>query len=398
MILTAAGKQDGAALDRPRVKTLAGLLQELRRIAPVWEDLVRYRVIETTVKGGTIVFEQHATRSPAVREMAGFLNAVWQDGGVTAVEEVYVTSHLVAEGPKVFRPSAAECEALENVDPRVSVSEYAQPFPTMAVELPGAYRARQAVPMLDTRTGREDQAFPVAVILRHEPGLPALFTSVLWSGGLSVVRALHHFGGLATIADILHAGEPPPGGSMPVSEREQWLTDRIACVAVNAMLLLTQYGHQRLGRDSESYAARLERHLKLAQKRRGDTTRPARELRLLPVVYGFAQTVTLCDRQGALPAGDGTGVGSWTVAPHWRRGHFRMQPVGPGRTERRLTFIRPVLVHREKLRGTEARTSATYLSDPEDARAGRQEERRRQAAADSALEIAAAQKRLEDHP
>ncbi|WP_157269118.1 hypothetical protein [Azohydromonas aeria] len=32
------------------------------------------------------------------------------------------------------------------------------------------------------------------------------------------------------------------------------------------------------------------------------------------------------------------------MAVHWRRGHFRMQPFGPGRRERRQTWIRPSLV------------------------------------------------------
>lgn len=40
-----------------------------------------------------------------------------------------------------------------------------------------------------------------------------------------------------------------------------------------------------------------------------------------------------------------------TVAPHWRRGHFRMQAFGPGRLERKLIFVAPMLIHAAQLRG-----------------------------------------------
>jgi hypothetical protein len=36
------------------------------------------------------------------------------------------------------------------------------------------------------------------------------------------------------------------------------------------------------------------------------------------------------------------------VSTHWRRGHWRRQPVGPSRSERRLTWVRPALVRADK--------------------------------------------------
>jgi hypothetical protein len=44
----------------------------------------------------------------------------------------------------------------------------------------------------------------------------------------------------------------------------------------------------------------------------------------------------------------GTGAG---VAPHWRRGHFRMQPFGIGNQQRKLIFVAPALIHAEQLKG-----------------------------------------------
>lgn len=39
------------------------------------------------------------------------------------------------------------------------------------------------------------------------------------------------------------------------------------------------------------------------------------------------------------------------VAPHWRRGHFRMQAHGTGHQQRKLIFIAPVLIHADQLQG-----------------------------------------------
>jgi hypothetical protein len=51
----------------------------------------------------------------------------------------------------------------------------------------------------------------------------------------------------------------------------------------------------------------------------------------------------------APPAEDRSGhaeaaAGHRTVSAHWRRGHYRMQAHGPRNAERKLIFLRPMLV------------------------------------------------------
>jgi hypothetical protein len=53
----------------------------------------------------------------------------------------------------------------------------------------------------------------------------------------------------------------------------------------------------------------------------------------------------------ALPPGASEGAAGGSVTPHWRRGHFRMQPFGIGNQQRKLIFVAPVLVHAEQLQG-----------------------------------------------
>ena len=49
--------------------------------------------------------------------------------------------------------------------------------------------------------------------------------------------------------------------------------------------------------------------------------------------------------------------------PHWRRAHWRRVPVGVGRTERRLTFIRASFIHKE-LVGALDKTKSVYKVSP----------------------------------
>jgi hypothetical protein len=70
------------------------------------------------------------------------------------------------------------------------------------------------------------------------------------------------------------------------------------------------------------------------------------EVLLAPVRYAFAEDITVFQRE----MGDAdSGKGGWTVTPHWRKGHWRWQPFGPGRSERRRIAIAPVLVNAHKM-------------------------------------------------
>jgi len=68
-----------------------------------------------------------------------------------------------------------------------------------------------------------------------------------------------------------------------------------------------------------------------------------------PILYAFAEEVVVFHRETREENGEGNGVGGWTVKPHWRRGHWRLQPCGPGRSERRRIAIPSVLVNGQLL-------------------------------------------------
>ncbi|WP_305825425.1 hypothetical protein [Massilia brevitalea] len=53
----------------------------------------------------------------------------------------------------------------------------------------------------------------------------------------------------------------------------------------------------------------------------------------------------------ALPSAAAAGKTVCGVAPHWRRGHFRMQACGAGNAQRKLIFVAPTLIHADQLQG-----------------------------------------------
>ena len=148
--------------------------------------------------------------------------------------------------------------------------------------------------------------------------------------------------------------------TLAMTPEEAALGSALGKLALNVCLMATAYGVRSLGPANPSYYGRLERYARLARKRGREQQEKAEgELRAAPVRYAFAQQVTLYRRE---PGTDhhGAGEGGWTVCPHWRRGHWRCQPCGPGRTERRRVAIPSVLVNAHLFVGSPADTVATY--------------------------------------
>lgn len=71
----------------------------------------------------------------------------------------------------------------------------------------------------------------------------------------------------------------------------------------------------------------------------------------------------------SLPSSVPACASSGSVTPHWRRGHFRMQPFGVGNQQRKRIFVAPVLVHAEQLQG-EVPTPKSYRAGVDTVTAG----------------------------
>ena len=146
-----------------------------------------------------------------------------------------------------------------------------------------------------------------------------------------------------------------------MTPEEAALGNALTKLALNVCLMATAYGVRCLGPSNPSHHERLKRYAKLSRKRGRERQEQAEaELRSSPVRYAFAQEVTLYQKEQVTDHLEGGEKGGWTVTPHWRRGHWRAQPCGAGRQERRRVAIPSVLVNSHLFVGAASDTVATY--------------------------------------
>ena len=251
-----------------------------------------------------------------------------KDGG-DFVTSLYLGSRAFAIGPKVFAPSLDTCVALEHVDLNFPWEEFRLPYPSLVVEYPKSWAARmvQAYGLRHT---------PVAAMI-GEVGPDQVHVWVRHAGRGELHGVLTNRPEYRTVEDIMagargiwatHGG---PGGCQPVSQGEKVLKR----VTVNLAVLLSHCGTKELGWADPDGRARHERK----RGRRGEALALGDLVRVEPSETIPVFTVSRL-REGA---GEAAGTHN-SPRPHWRRGHWRMQPHGEGRLLRRQVFIAPIFV------------------------------------------------------
>ncbi len=249
--------------------------------------------------------------------------------------ELYTYSKALAEGPKLLRPTAEQCEALEHVDVNISFDDYVQPFPTFLLELPEAYRRR-----LTDRFGFE---CPLLIVTHHDSHTKYIvsFRSAGPSGETTFYIMSPRW---KTVEEALRFSED--------DGKDLAQCEVIQRVALNFGLLMTYYGVRNLGPgDPESHAT----HLRNARRRNRDKAERARRLLDAEInLIEFEQDVVVYDRQDS-SRHESESDGS-SRRTHWRRGHFRRQVCGHARLSRKLIFIKPILVNARHFQGDVADT------------------------------------------
>ncbi|QDU94127.1 hypothetical protein [Lignipirellula cremea] len=251
--------------------------------------------------------------------------------------QVLAYSKLLANGPKVVRPTSEQCEALSHVDLNLKFREYEQPFPVFIVEIPAAYRVKLT----------DEYHFPCPrfVIPYYDRELP--FLAVLADGGKTNECVFTVFSPSLTETEM-EVGLASRNGQDGNDYSQAIVLERIA---INLSLLLTRYGFQNDGPLDSKAVAKQKKLLG------GKSVRKAKRARRLldasMTCISLSQDVQFVGKAGVSDGSTGTGS---KKTPHWRRGHFRHQRVGPGRCESRLTFIPPILINSESFVGELADT------------------------------------------
>lgn len=228
------------------------------------------------------------------------------------------------DGPKTFKPTREQCQALENVDVNLMLTDYAQPFPAMLVEV--------------------DYPPFSSVLCFHHKGMLSC--------------TLHTKDHEHDIITTVRQSERPVEDSLRKFDEscrvDAVLAAKALRVACNSCLALVHYGHMSEHLFPKEVAN--DRKLAAEQTERGQRARERLPLAVQKI--SFSQEVRI-HRTRTAHANE-TGVAGSSKGPHWRRGHWAMQPCGPGRSERKRILRAPVFVRFDLFVGDKADTETTY--------------------------------------
>jgi hypothetical protein len=235
-------------------------------------------------------------------------------------------SWWLADGPKVFRPTAQQQEALGNVSINLSVTDYVQPFPAILVET-------NVPPFVATLVCQMEHAVVCYMVSKdHE------------NDGVTVVN--NRPGNLI---------EEAISKFTPEMESLHTLSEKASRIALNSCLALANYGHH--SQHLFPHEAANDRGLVNRGGQAGE--RAAKRLRSAPTLLTLPHEVVLHaeEQRSSREPGEPTGR---EVCSHWRRGHWAKQPYGQDRAERKLIFRKPKLVRADKVVTSSAPITTTY--------------------------------------
>lgn len=337
--------------------TLRSYLEDKRYLYPLLDALHKtnaLRVVRPSLSHDAD-FDFDGTRLS--REHLAYFFSLFADVGrnVAACLDLFSLIRLVGDGPKVFRPTAAECFALEEVQVRIPVFAYAQPFPTFCIEFPEEYQLARRTEGIGVFGGTESYS-PVAQILTHLPDVGVITGATITDSADGVVLCgMIGSPGAATIEDdvMRRLGD---NHSAAINDDELTTERRAVRVALNACLLLMDRGFRKLPHSDEAEAF----SRKLRSKK---TTRPGvldairHQRRAIPTAYVIEQSVDVRRIiRGDVPDSVAEDATRRRVRPHWRSAHWRIQRYGAGLALSKRVLIAHVMVNADHFGGSNGET------------------------------------------
>ncbi len=286
------------------------MADELLRLAKLDRDWCRPRPIEPSVY----------TCDTSQRT---WLQKLWKNGGDAF--SMWAVSIWLVDGPKVFRPTPAQCQALEQIEVRLELSEYSQPYPALLVDLPAEYE-----PFKFVLCFKDDSILICNLISANN--LHDIVTMIVFDGRPLEVSIQDYDDDC--VYDAKQAG-------------------RALRVALNSCLALSNWGCVADHLYPKDVAS--DRRLAAENTKRGKLAK--RRLETVPSTVRFAQDVILHRPQSGHEQGEPTGR---EREFGWVRGHWKMQAHGPSNTLRKRILIKPYMIRADKLVGDLYNTSITY--------------------------------------
>lgn len=288
-------------------------------------------------------------------------------------------SKALAGGPKIFRPTAMQCEALQHSEARFAFKDYKQPFPVIILEIPDAYREQ-------LKSKYKIDESPKYVFVHHDDKNRFITVSSFYSKNNIITHVTPDRVEYETIESSLIKNRTRRKDNLEVSNESvilpnnpniQGSTDaefdaaeNVQRLGINFAMMMSLYTVKVTGPLDPSNYKIWERDAR-ATRNGGLPTNKAKEARdklaaALHVVE-FDQQVSFYDEvEEKIEVAQGVDIEALHKSPrsHWRRGHFAMQACGVGRRERKMIFRKPLLVRAKYFLGDVKDASVTYTIHP----------------------------------
>jgi hypothetical protein len=275
----------------------------------------------------------------------------------------YTLSKSLADGPKIFQPTALQCEALENAEARYSFKDYKQPFPVIILEIPENYREQ-----LKEKYKIEES--PKYVFVHHDEKNHYIAVSAFYNKNNIITHITPDREEYETIEDSIVRNRNRRQGYSHQNEFDA--AENVQRLGINFAMMMSLYT-VKVGGPLDPTNYKIWTDEAKATKRGGIPTRKASEAKqkLLATIniLEFDQKVSFYDEiEEQIEVAQNTDIEKLHKSPksHWRRGHFAMQAHGVGRRERKMIFRKPVLIRAKYFIGENKNTSVTYTMKNKD--------------------------------
>jgi len=282
--------------------------------------------------------------------------------------EIYLYTQLMKSGVKIFRPTALQLAMLEQITLNITFPDYVQPFDTMVVELPKDYiKTKSAIlpqaGQVMYNAVLPQEHCPVYLIINHTPEMHTIFCAVVYSSGLSTKMCLTtNTSRIET--DMMESRVELLGNrnfyvnSLAMSDQE--LDVQVSCFRsiLNYCLLLDEVGIKKIGRHNPKHFEKLVSRFEKGPN--NDKGQLRLEMKTHPTIYTIInQNVQLYSTVDDLSSPDNENKHG-ILAPHHRRGHYKMQRFGVGNMEKKRIRIKAVFVNSYLFRGKGIDMKAIY--------------------------------------
>lgn len=302
-----------------------------------------------------VYFEKDKLSKLLVSKNSGLLflmNDIYHGGANSGVFaralRVFVGMHMCAAGPKVFFPTHEECEALEEIELRIPVADYAQPFPVFTVEFPESFAKARSPKGINGIVET-----PLFQSIYHDPKEQIILGVSANRCGMSCMVAAAGSKPDIEIEDDLNRIE-----KSDLSSEESVVNAKCFRIAINASLLLLENGFRadRLSAE-DGFVKKLRKRISSGPTDLRATNSAI--LRTIPTIVEFTQTISIRSQVGHINQAEHTATGT-TVRPHLRRAHWRMVRHGVGKAFSKRMFFKHVFVNKKYLVGETPPVEVNY--------------------------------------